>query len=935
MKRNFWLALVSVFILASCGGGGGGSSSTSTPPSASTNRAPIANAGSDMSRNISANAIALDGSGSSDPDGDALRYRWTIVGQPNGANASLTNEATSTPGLVSAAPGEYEIELIVTDPSSVSRSDRVIVTLLNQAPTAQIMSYSSTGFVGKSVPFDASASTDPNGQPLTFTYEITAAPNDSGLVGATFAGQTPNFAFDTPGSFEIMLTVSDGYAEDTLLLDPFTVSAFEIVSVPSNLTAPIYEPNRDRIISIDGDSVVLTEASDGTQSRVILPLAITTISLSPDGKTLAAGHNARVSFVDLEADTVIRTESVSVAVEHIVMDNNGTAYAVGARDSFAPFYSVNVQTGAVVAGVERIEGWGKLLLHPSETKMYGANAGSSPDDVLRLEIENGIVATIDDSAYHGDFNFCGQLWMGPDGNSFLTGCGVVVRTSNDPALDMTFVMDLPVSVTDATSSAFDRTWNILDTAAPTRVKTFDVDTGGEIEGFVLDNGDGAWTGRRIFSSENSETLTVFAERGGVYSLLRRHGRSTSALEFSPRANAPRYSSVRVSETVTLSASLSSDPMDLPLDYEWMLVSQPAGASISPAGLTSEDLSFSPSVAGTYEFSLRVDNGTRQSPVARATVNVFALADDIVHRIAGGVADAEYSQSLNALVYLSDTQAELHILNLSDRSLKSVPLAREGFRVGVGPNGQTAAVSHSGMLSLVDLQSATVNDTQTHNADWGDVVMGNNNRAHFIPHRDQTVEFVSVDFTTNSFRGDYGARSDTKIRHHPTRDWVYGADVGLSPSDFEKWDVAGANPISLGDSPYHGTYPIWGNLWIDEDGARILVATGRVFKSDSDPNEDMVYDGALSDATSVTWADHSTEMNQWAVVSNTGVGPVLYFYTDDFYVRNGSRDIAPIPGQTAGDDLSTERVFYADDGDTIYVLLKGDGLQDNYAVQIVE
>jgi hypothetical protein len=501
---------------------------------------------------------------------------------------------------------------------------------------------------------------------------------------------------------------------------------------------------------------------------------------------------------------------------------------------------------------------------------------------------------------------------------------------------MTFVMDLPVSVTDAASSVFDRTWSILDSAAPTYVKKFDVDTGGEIERFELDNGDGAWTAKAIFSSETSEDLIVLGERGGVYSLIRRYGRSTSGSEFAPNAVAPRYSSVRTSEPVTVSASQSSDPMGLPLDYEWMLMSQPTGSSINPIGLTTDTVSFSPTVAGSYEFSLRVDNGTRQSSIALSTVNVFAPIDDIVHRIDGGISDAEYSKSQNALVYLSDSKPELNILNLSDLSLKTVPLSRQGFRVGVGPDGQSAAVSHSGMLSLIDLQTATVIDTQTHSAEWGDVVMGNNNRAHFIPFRDQWVSFYSVDFTMNAFsQSDYIARANTQIRNHPTRDWVYGANVGLSPSEFEKWDVAGATPISLGDSPYHGDYPISGNLWIDEDGRRLLVASGRVFKSDSDTAEDMHYDGALSDGTIVKWADHSTEKNLWAVAGNTGVGPVLYFYNDDFYVRNGSHDIATLPGQSAADDVFTERVFYSEDGNSIYVLLKGDGLLNNYAVQIVD
>ncbi|NJR72477.1 MAG: hypothetical protein HC782_05695 [Gammaproteobacteria bacterium] len=64
------------------------------------NRAPVANAGADISANVSG-AVQLDGRLSSDPDGDTLTYVWV---QSAGDVVSLRGADTATP--IFDAPGE-------------------------------------------------------------------------------------------------------------------------------------------------------------------------------------------------------------------------------------------------------------------------------------------------------------------------------------------------------------------------------------------------------------------------------------------------------------------------------------------------------------------------------------------------------------------------------------------------------------------------------------------------------------------------------------------------------------------------------------------------------------------------------------------------------------------------------------------------------------
>lgn len=56
------------------------------------NGRPIANAGPDQARFVG-ETVALDGGGSSDPDGDPLAFRWTMMTVPPGSLAVLTVDA--------------------------------------------------------------------------------------------------------------------------------------------------------------------------------------------------------------------------------------------------------------------------------------------------------------------------------------------------------------------------------------------------------------------------------------------------------------------------------------------------------------------------------------------------------------------------------------------------------------------------------------------------------------------------------------------------------------------------------------------------------------------------------------------------------------------------------------------------------------------------
>lgn len=88
------------------------------------NRAPIANAGADI--NGTAQLVtSLDGSGSSDADGEALSYSWTQISGP--AVGSIVGASSARISFVPSSNGAYVFRLTVRDPANATASDEVSV----------------------------------------------------------------------------------------------------------------------------------------------------------------------------------------------------------------------------------------------------------------------------------------------------------------------------------------------------------------------------------------------------------------------------------------------------------------------------------------------------------------------------------------------------------------------------------------------------------------------------------------------------------------------------------------------------------------------------------------------------------------------------------------------------------------------------------------
>ena len=153
-------------------------------PPADTSGTPAADAGADLTVDPEA-PVALDGSGSSDPDDDTLTFAWS---RASGVAVTLAGTDTAAPSFTAPwQPGDLVFRLTVTDPDGLAASDEVTVTVRDLAPGFGSAAVSSPALVvGQAM--EAMGLPEATGGNGALTYSLTSVP--AGLAGLSFEPAT-------------------------------------------------------------------------------------------------------------------------------------------------------------------------------------------------------------------------------------------------------------------------------------------------------------------------------------------------------------------------------------------------------------------------------------------------------------------------------------------------------------------------------------------------------------------------------------------------------------------------------------------------------------------------------------------------------------------------------------------------------------------------
>jgi hypothetical protein len=199
---------------------------------------PTANAGPDQPIHAGQTVI-LDGSSSSDDNTATadLLFAWTLSTKPDGSSATLVGTHTMHPSFVADAAGEYVASLTVTDAEGQSSDpDTVVVSSLNTSPVADAGGDQGT-FVGQPVTLNGSASQDPDGDTIEFSWRL-AAPDGSEAALTAETTPFPTFTPNVSGAYTATLIVNDPFGRvstDSVVVSVISAEQFAMGQIASAL----------------------------------------------------------------------------------------------------------------------------------------------------------------------------------------------------------------------------------------------------------------------------------------------------------------------------------------------------------------------------------------------------------------------------------------------------------------------------------------------------------------------------------------------------------------------------------------------------------------------------------------------------------------------------------------------------------------------------
>lgn len=147
-----------------------------------------------------------------DANSDDVSYRWSLIYRPEGSLAEIDGGpllAAEQIDLTTDRAGIYLVQLNASDGDLEAVPAVIVVDVSNESPTADAGPDQQV-FVGETAIFKGVASSDPDGDPLTFSWSLIARPAGSSAVLAGTTSSAPSLQPDRRGTYAVQLIVSDG-----------------------------------------------------------------------------------------------------------------------------------------------------------------------------------------------------------------------------------------------------------------------------------------------------------------------------------------------------------------------------------------------------------------------------------------------------------------------------------------------------------------------------------------------------------------------------------------------------------------------------------------------------------------------------------------------------------------------------------------------------
>ena len=282
------------------------------------NRPPAINAGPDQTATTNI-LVNLDGTGSSDPENDAVNYAWMLLLRPANSTATLAGGNSPNPSFVPDQPGRYVVQLSATDSHGFAGTpDTVTITAALGDRAPMIISTPVTrGAVGQLFQYDVDAFELDTGDVLTFSLDTSPA--------GMFIDPATGLITWTPsegqgGAQPVRVRVSD--SGRLFATQAFTIQVSSQSNRAPSAVDDAYSVRVNESLGI-GTPGVLTNDSDADGGGLTA-----TLLTGPKNGTVSLGADGSFSYTPstLDAGDVVVMEHVNLAarVPGVTTNSNGS-----------------------------------------------------------------------------------------------------------------------------------------------------------------------------------------------------------------------------------------------------------------------------------------------------------------------------------------------------------------------------------------------------------------------------------------------------------------------------------------------------------------------------------------------------------------------------------------------------------------------------------
>lgn len=450
-----------------------------------SNQPPNVDAGDDRTVSVGS-TVTLDGSNTSDPDGDSLTdVQWSFASTPSGFSGSITNANDLSGATFDATEsGTYEVTLTVGD-GFVQATDTVQIAAA-EAPTAEAGSNTSTT-VESSVQLDGTGSSAPSGS-LTYDWSVDSAPSGASAPAGSWDDPTlaqPEFTPNETGDYTIQLEVS---ANGLSSSDTVTVSSTNQAPNPS-ISAPVTTISDGQEIELDASGSSDPDTGHSVQSY---SWSVTNVSVSGANFNLAETDTATPLFsaetpatytIEVEVGDGWDTATTTVDIE--VVDNDPPDADAGPELRASPGDQVTLDAGNTTddqTSLQNLDFSWDLTSVPSgsskstgdlgtgQTYDFSTESGVTGTYGIELEVSDGQFTGTDTTQVRVESNFAPEADAGPD---LDTDAGAQVTLDGSGSSDF-----------ETSSSNLNYTWTVQ--SAPTNSTASPASPNSQSTGFTPD-----------------------------------------------------------------------------------------------------------------------------------------------------------------------------------------------------------------------------------------------------------------------------------------------------------------------------------------------------------------------------------------------------------------------------------------------------------------